>query len=152
VSSRIRWTLGLLVAAGCQPGLGAPENLDDALRRCSTVSDAQQRLTCFDAIVRTLPQIEADRFGMTADIEHKRDPSAPQAKDTVLSGRITGLRQTSAGAWLFTLDNGQVWVQAEAATNVPFAVGEDVRIQHGAMSALWLVADRHRRVKVKRLS
>jgi hypothetical protein len=152
MSARVCWSLGLLLAANCLPVLGAPANLDDALRRCSAVSDPQQRLTCFDAIVNTLPQVEADRFGMTADIEHKRDPTAPQEKDTILSGRIAGLRQTSAGEWLFTLDNGQVWVQAEGAANVSFEVGEDIHIQHGAMSALWLVADKHRRVKVKRLS
>jgi hypothetical protein len=89
---------------------------------------------------------------MTADIERKRDPVAlQQAKDEVLSGKISGVRQAPQGQLIFTLDNRQVWFQAEASPNVQFAVGEEVHIEHGAMSSLWLVADKHRKVKVKRL-
>jgi hypothetical protein len=144
--------LGLFIAAGCLPALAGVDNLDDSLRRCASEGDRAQRLACFDAIVSALPQVEADRFGMTADIERRRDPVALQhAKDEVLSGKISGVRQASEGQLIFTLDNRQVWVQAEAAPNVQFAVGEDVHIEHGAMSSLWLVADKHRKVKVKRL-
>ena len=145
--------LALLLAASCLPALAGAESLDDALRRCARESTPAQRLACFDAIVSTLPQREADRFGITADIERKRDPVAVEhAKDEVLSGKIAGLRRAPEGEWIFTLDNRQVWVQAEATPNLQFAVGEDVHIEHGAMSSLWLVADKHRKVRVKRLS
>ena len=144
--------LALLLAANCLPALARAENLDDALRRCARESTPAQRLACFDAIVSALAQIEADRFGITADIERKRDPLAVQhVRDEVLSGKISGLRQAPEGEWIFTLDNQQVWVQAEASPKLQFAVGEDVHIQHGAMSTLWLVADKHRKVRVKRL-
>jgi hypothetical protein len=134
------------------PALTQADKLDDALHRCAGVNESAQRLSCFDAIVSTLPQIEADRFGMTVDIERQRDPRAMQAaKDAVLGGKIAALRQSANGEWTFTLDNRQVWVEAEPRANVNFVVGEDVRIEHGAMSALWLVADQHRRVRVKRL-
>jgi hypothetical protein len=142
---------GLVLAASWLPALAGVEKLDDALRRCARESD-QERLACFDAIVSKLPQVEADRFGMTVDIERKRDPVAvQQQKDEVLRGKISDLRQVPLGVWIFTLDNQQVWVQAEARPNVQFAVGEDVEIEHGAMSSLWLVADKHRKVRVKRL-
>jgi hypothetical protein len=132
--------------------LAHADTLEDGLRRCAALNEHSQRLSCFDSIVRTLPQLDADRFGMTADIERKRDPVAVQeAKDAVLGGKIAGLRQTSHGEWTFTLDNGQIWVESEAKANVDFALGEDVRIEHGAMSSLWLVADQHRKVRVKRL-
>jgi hypothetical protein len=145
-------SVGVFLVANCLPALAGVEVLDDALRRCARESEPAQRLACFDAIVSTPPQVEADRFGMTADIERKRDPVAQQqAKDEVLSGKISGLRQGPQGELIFTLDNRQIWVQAEASSNVQFAVGEDVQIEHGAMSALWLVADKHRRVRVKRL-
>ena len=74
-----------------------------------------------------------------------------QAKDEVLRGKISELRQAPQGELIFTLDNGQVWVQAEASPNLQFAVGEDVHIEHGTMSSLWLVADKHRKVRVTRL-
>jgi hypothetical protein len=142
----------LFLAAGCLPALAGTENLDNALRRCARESDPAQRLACFDAIVRTLPQVEADRFGITADIKHQRDPAAvEQANHEVLSGKISGLRQAPHGEWIFTLDNQQVWVQAEARPNIQFAVGEAVHIEHGAMSSLWLAADKNRKVRVKRL-
>ena len=154
----VYWSLGLFLAASCLPGLAAAEDLDgaeevdDALRQCAQKSDPAQRLACFDALVGTLPQLEADRFGMNADIERKRHPVAVQpAKDEVLNGKISELRQTPQGETIFTLDNRQVWVQAEANPRIQFAVGEDVHIEHGAMSSLWLVADTHRKVRVKRL-
>ena len=144
-------SLGLFLAASCLPALAGTENLHDALRRCARESDQPQRLACFDAIVSALSQVEADRFGMTADIERKRDPVPAQAKEEVLRGKISELRQAPQGEWIFTLDNGQVWVQAEANPNLQFAVGEDVHIEHGTMSSLWLFADKHRKVRVKRL-
>jgi hypothetical protein len=145
-------SLVLFLAAVCLPALAGAEKLDDALRRCAKESDQVRRLACFDAIVSTLPQIEADRFGMTADIKRQRDPAAvQQAPDEVLAGKISGLRQAPDGEWIFTLDNRQVWVQAEARPNIQFALGENVHIEHGAMGSLWLVADKHRKVRVKRL-
>ena len=145
-------SLLLCLAASCLPGLVRADNLDDALRQCAKTSEQAQRLACFDAIVSTLPQIEADRFGMTVDVEHKRNPLAiQQAKAAVLGGKIAGLSQARHGEWTFTLDNRQVWIETEPRPNVEFAVGEDVHIEHGAMSSLWLVADQHRKVRVKRL-
>jgi hypothetical protein len=145
-------SLLLGVAASCLPALVNGGNIEDALRRCAKTTEQAQRLACFDAIVSTLPQVEADRFGMTADIERKRDPVAvQQAKDAVLGGKIAGLSQAPHGEWTFTLDNRQVWIEAEPRANVNFAVGEEVHIEHGAMSSLWLVADQHRKVRVKRL-
>jgi len=152
MTGSVHRSLGVLLAASCLPALAGAENLDDALRRCARESDPAQRLACFDAIVSGLSQVEADRFGMTADIERKRNPvGVQQAKDEMLSGKITELRQAPQGEWIFTLDNGQVWVQAEASPNLQFVVGEDLHIEHGAMSSLWLVADKHRKVRVKRL-
>ena len=142
----------ILLAASCLPALGWAESLDDALRRCAKEHDQAQRLACFDALVRGLPQMEADRFGLTADIKRQRDPVAvEQAKNEVLSGKISGLRQAPRGEWIFTLDNQQVWIQAEARADIQFAVGEAVHIEHGAMSSLWLAADKNRKVRVKRL-
>jgi len=145
-------SLLLGVAASCLPALVNGGNIEDALRRCAKTTEQAQRLACFDAIVSTLPQVEADRFGMTADIERKRDPVAvQQAKDAVLGGKIAGLSQAPHGEWTFTLDNRQVLIETEPRPNVKFAVGEEVHIEHGAMSSLWLVADQHRKVRVKRL-
>jgi hypothetical protein len=146
-----RCSVRVVLLASAVPALASAQSLDDAVRRCATDSDQTRRLACFDAVAGSLPRLEADRIGMTADIQRQRDPSAPQTKDQVLRARISGLRQAAHGAYIFTLDNQQVWAQAEASPSVDFVVGEDVRIEHGAMSSLWLVAHHHRRTRVTRL-
>jgi hypothetical protein len=152
IGSVYRKAIVILAAAGYLPVLGATESLEAAVRRCAKESDQAQRLACFDAIVSTLPRLEADRFGMTAEIERKRDPGAlEQAKSQVLSGKISDLQQAPHGEWIFTLDNQQVWLQAEPKASIEFAIGEAVHIEHGAMGSLWLVAEKNRKVRVKRL-
>src|SRR5271163_3345709 len=78
-------SLLLCLAASCLPALVRADNLEhDALHACAKMSDPAQRLACFDDIVSKLPQVEADRFGMTVDIERKRDPlGVKQAKETI---------------------------------------------------------------------
>jgi hypothetical protein len=145
--------LGLLLAVAIKPAAGTSDSLADGMRRCASQSDQAQRLACFDALATTLPKIEADRFGLTADIARKRDPEAERrAEEAVLPGKITALRQGPRGEYIFTLDNQQVWIQVEIEPNKKFAVGETVHIEHGAMGSLWLAADKNRMTRVTRIS
>ncbi|HYL70078.1 MAG TPA: hypothetical protein VEY89_02100 [Candidatus Dormibacteraeota bacterium] len=144
-----RRLLALLLGLATVPAQAASAPVEDGLRRCAQEQDGQQRLACFDALVSTLPRIKADQFGMTAAIEQQRNP-VPTAPE-VLVGKISELREAGRGAWLFTLDNGQVWLQVEPQPSIRFAVGESVRIEPGAMTSLWLVADHHRKTRVKRV-
>lgn len=130
-----------------------PAPLADGLRRCAGETDEAKRLACFDALVAALPKVEADQFGLTADIARKRDPVVEhQADDAVLPGKIIALRQGPRGEWIFTLDNQQVWDQAEAEPSKRFGIGEAVHIELGAMGSWWLAADKGRKTRVKRLS
>ena len=142
-----------VLAPVCLPAFGVTEALSDGLRRCARESEQTQRLACFDALASSLPKIEADQFGMTADIAHKRAPTADyDNKKEVLTGTIRALRQGPRGELIFTLDNNQVWRQDQPSPNISFSVGEAVRIEHGAMSSLWLAADHGRKTKVRRVS
>jgi len=151
---RGRWiALAALAGLAVSAANALTEPLGDALRRCGQESDAGKRLACFDALVGSLPKMKADQFGMTAAIAEKRDPGVTaRAQAEMLDGTIKDLRQNAQGEWIFTLDNGQVWVQSEPRTNLTFAVGESVHIEHGAMGTLWLAASKARKTKVKRLS
>jgi hypothetical protein len=62
------------------------------------------------------------------------------------------LREAAEGQLVFTLDNQQVWIQAEVKSRIQFAVGDVVHIEHGAMGSLWLAADKGRKTRVKRIS
>jgi hypothetical protein len=143
----------LLLLAGA-PALAAAEPLADGLRRCAREAVQEQRLACYDALAKTLPKVEADQFGMTAAIAQQREPEAAAAhpaKPAVLPATIAALQEGHSGEWIFTLDNGQVWIQQEPKPGMRFEVGEKVQIEHGAMSSLWLAADRGRKTRVKRV-
>jgi hypothetical protein len=142
----------LVLALASAPVLAAIEPLADGVRRCSLETDQGKRLACFDALASALPKIESDQFGMTVDIARKRDPvAAARSENESLSGKIAVLQEAPHGEYIFTLDNGQIWIQAELRSNVRFEVGDAVQIEHGAMSSLWLAADHHRKTRVKRI-
>ena len=130
-----------------------PDPLADGLRRCAAETDQARRLACFDALAAAVPKVEADQFGLTADIAQKRDPVAVQkTAAAILPGKIVALRQGARGELIFTLDNQQVWDQSQPEPSKAFKVGEDVHIEHGSMGTLWLAADKGRKTKVKRIS
>ena len=142
----------LVLAPASAPVLAAIEPLADGLRRCSLETDEVKRLACFDTLASALPKIHSDQFGMTVDIARKRDPVAvTRSENESLSGKIAALQEAPRGEYIFTLDNGQIWIQAELRSNIRFEVGDAVQIEHGAMSSLWLAADHHRKTRVKRI-
>ena len=145
-----------LLAFVSLPAQALPNPLADGLRRCSSESEEAKRLACFDALAATLPKVEADQFGLTADIARKREPAAaapaPPPSADVLPGKIIALGETQNGELIFTLDNKQVWKQQQIEASKHFEVGEVVRIEHGAMGSLWLAADKGRKTRVKRIS
>jgi hypothetical protein len=141
----------LLLATAIVSAHAGSEPVTDGLRRCSRETDERARLACFDGLVSALPQIATDQLGMTAEIARKRDPDAAPSESPSLSAKISALRQASRGEWIFTLDNGQQWIQAEPQPSIQFRAGEAVRIEHGALGSLWLAADHHRKTRVKRL-
>jgi hypothetical protein len=142
---------GLLFAVAYPAGAGT-DPLAERLRDCARQGDEAQRLACFDALVKALPKVEADQFGMTADIARKREPpGAERSQSEALPAKIVALGQTANGRLIFTLDSQQVWVQSEPQPSLHFEVGEAIRIEHGAMSSLWLAAEKHRKTRVKRV-
>jgi hypothetical protein len=147
-----RWALLPWVLATLS-SRAATDPLDTSLRRCGAQTDQVQRLACFDALVAALPKVEADRFGMTAEIANKRDPLAErQAQSDILPATITAVGAGGHGELIFTLDNQQVWIQTQAEPGKHFAVGEAVHIERGAMGSLWLAASKGRMTKVRRIS
>src|SRR6202521_1604268 len=113
--TRSAWSIMLLVLAlGSPPVLAAIEPLADGLRRCSLETDEGKRLSCFDALASSLTKSQSDQLGMTVDIARKRDPVAvTKSENDSLSGKIAALVEAPRGEYVFTLDNGQIWIQAE---------------------------------------
>ena len=152
MSGRHLRSIMLMLSLASPDVFAAIEPLADGLRRCSLETDQGKRLACFDALANALPKIKSDQFGMTVDIARKRDPVAESKNENEsLSGKIAALQEAPRGEYIFTLDNGQIWIQAELRSNIRFEVGDAVQIEHGAMSSLWLAADHHRKTRVKRI-
>jgi hypothetical protein len=160
------WVFALLFVQGA--AVASESSLEDRLRHCSQETEEHARVLCFDAVVSALPKIKTDQFGMNASVEHqkvaahpkgapdqKNAPSSPgdegSAVPSRLSARISALRQDSSGDYVFTLDNGQIWQQAETELGQHFEVGDDVQIEHGLLSAMFLSASHHRRTRGRRV-
>jgi hypothetical protein len=151
----IRICISVILLTGSVTAAAAlPNPLADGLRHCADETDQSKRLACFDALAASLPKVEADTFGLTADIARKREPASEHRliDEAVLPGKIVALGTTAAGRLVFTLDNKQVWVQSEVNPRVQFEIGDVVHIEHGAMSSLWLAGDKGRKTRVKRVS
>ena len=152
MNRRDLWSILLMLSLASPEVFAGIEPVADGLRRCSLETDQEKRLACFDALASALPKIQSDQFGMTVDIARKRDPVAvSKSENESLSGKIAALIEAPRGEYIFTLDNGQMWIQAEQRSNIRFEVGEAVQIEHGAMGSLWLAADHHRKTRVKRI-
>jgi hypothetical protein len=150
----LRAGIVMVLACVCWPAQALPNPLADGLRHCASEMEQAKRLACFDSLAAALPKVEADQFGLTADIAHKRDPVVTErpAAEATLTGTIKAVRTAPHGELVFVLDNQQVWIQAEVNSRIQFAVGETVRIEHGAMGSLWLAADKARKTRVKRIA
>jgi len=144
-------TLLAIVLLGCSTGAWALANpLAEGLRHCATETDQGKRLACFDALTASLPKVEEDQVGLTADIVHKRNPEAV-ATPAVLHATIVDVKQSARGESIFTLDNQQVWVESQINPRVQFVAGDAVQIEHGAMGSIWLAGDKARKIRIRRL-
>jgi len=95
------------------------------------------------------PQAE---FGMTGELKRKEQgPAAAEpAKLEKLTARIASLSYKARGEAILTLDDGQVWEEAENKTHVPFHVNDEVTINRGVLGAFYLSSAEVRGLRVKR--
>jgi len=139
------------------------------LTRCARIETDAVRLACFDALARelepdedngraalqpavagsadALPAAEdEDAFG--AELIRDADTRGPDRIESRLVGDFTGWR----GNMTFTLENGQVWRQAEKGRLLFRADSPLVTIRRGAFSSYRLSVDGiNRSVRVKRI-
>ncbi len=131
--------------------------------RCAVLHEAADRLACYDQAFgrpaeaddtppdasakagRDFGLSEAEKRAKIPDPDQRLFPDRIEAVVAVISHRATG-------EIIVTLDNGQVWVQAESATNARPRVGDKIIIRKAAMGSYQLltpgrVAMRVRRVK-----
>lgn len=137
------------------------------LTHCSTISSGDARLACFDKLVPhrakqpavpvsvvALPIVDkklsekkhVDNFAK----EHLKKNKKEQGPSSLFS-TVIKVKQLLRGQWVIDLENGQRWQQKDTA-RIKFKVGNKVRLDKGAMGAVYLYQeDSRRNIKVKRL-
>jgi hypothetical protein len=123
------------------------------MRACAAEQDDARRLSCYDKQFRqsAVSSGRADsavapdalsaeeRFGLTAQLERKEHGGAAQPPQLdKLSSRIAAVTYKIRGEAVITLDNGQVWEQAEVQSRVPLKPGDLISIRRGALGSFWL--------------
>jgi hypothetical protein len=81
-------------------------------------------------------------------LQAKQRAGKPQAMTAV----VTKIAQRPRGELVMTLDNGQVWVQNEAAAYFPLKAGDKVEISVGMLDSYVLWAPFKRSTKVTRIN
>ncbi len=116
---------------------GAGQPLPQALQACTRLTQDSDRLACFDREVGALSGAAAT------------EPAKPAEE---LTAHLRTVTRNAAGREVFTLDNGQVWQQAETRARFEAHAGEAVKITRGALGSFWLSVDAHNQTRVERIS
>ena len=160
---KLMMLLGFLSWACCSLALAAEPNRE-ALRACVAEKDEGLRLACYDRELQSLvaqpaapepppePDVQEDKFGARGG-EMARKQARAEEKTAIkeVVARITSLGQRPRGERVFTLDNGQVWVEKRRESYLPVEVGETVTIVAGALSSYRLSEASGRSTQVQRV-
>lgn len=94
------------------------------------------------------------KLGLSAEgvrkLEAKQGiPSPPEVKG--LTAHIASVSHGASGRMVLTLDNGQVWRQAETRPAFEAHPGDVATISSGALGTFWLATSRHNWTRVERI-
>ena len=150
-----------------------PAKLDQApavqaVLECRKLTDAAQRLACFDAAAARMDDAQAKGDLVTIDKVQRQtlrkeafgfslpslaifDKGAPKEEAASLTLKVLSASRDAAGRWRFTLEGDQFWVQTdnESMTFDPKA-GSTVVIRKGALGSYHMNVDRQPSILVRR--
>jgi len=151
------WTRVIAIAVSLLSPFGA--HAADA-RDCAGIPDDAQRLACYDAAFGRTPAkasalVAVDpvaEFGLTEAQKRAQDPErARAASPESISAVVTSVRRQSTGELVVTLDNGQVWAQAEVMTMARAAPGDTVTVRKAALGSHVMVTANRVAMRVRRV-
>ncbi|MBS0395194.1 MAG: hypothetical protein JSR54_11245 [Proteobacteria bacterium] len=134
---------------------------DAALLACRTIADDAARLACFDresaplATHAAAPALSPEqKFGLGAAVVADKEAELGRPREseaTAVEGRLVAITAGADGRFVFTLDNGQVWRQLSADSDLLLAVGAHVTVVRGALGSFVLRSPSTRSCKVTRI-
>ena len=83
--------------------------------------------------------------------QQSKDEGAQPPKVRKLNGHVAAASHNALGNSIITLDNGEVWKEAEVTSHLPFNPGDPVTIKQGLLGSFWLYTDKVPSVRVTRL-
>ncbi len=156
------FVLGSCLTAACQAASCPPPQLDGLLA-CGKLQDPGERVRCYDGQMASLtptaaaaatpaaiapamlpkaaasmpaPAAEQSPGAQFGEEQLPRTSRAAQAhEDEALLSSITALRTVGQKSYLISLSNGQVWRQDGSELAALFRVGQDARIEKGALGS-----------------
>lgn len=160
----------MLLAAGLLALTGVGEAMAQALHPCATLAAASERLACYDrafppqaaAVPAPPAQVQAASAAAEATVPKRPEAvsafglpaqPAPVPANEVgeISATVMRIDRNNRGERVFTLDNGQRWMQAESGRSVPLAEGAAVTIERAAFGGFRLVTPAGAGLRVRRL-
>ena len=113
---------------------------EEALTECRQIEDMEERVTCYDKVVDSLPTSDAvpdaqSLFGRD-DAEAKRIVETTLAIEQIdhVEAVVTEVQESATRKLLVTLDNGQVWRQLDNQT-LRLKSGESVIIRKASLNS-----------------
>lgn len=169
--------LPLMVLAAAPAGAAEPKvppgsPLITAVTACQSISDAQQRLACFDASVARLKAATDERDVVVLDKEQVRKtqrslfgfalPDLPkifggsagdedEPEFSQIESEIVKTRSNIPGKWIMVLPDGAVWEYAEFNKAVEPQAGDKILIKRGALCNFMANIDGQRAIRVQRI-
>jgi hypothetical protein len=94
-----------------------------------------------------------NQFGMNPALaqQQSKDQGAQPPKVRKLNGHVAAASRNALGNSIITLDNGEVWKEAEVTSHLPFNPGDPVTIKQGLLGSFWLYTDKVPSVRVTRV-
>ena len=162
--------LGIAIAGSAEaksvPNTGTPPAVQQLIA-CKAITEAAQRLACYDRQAAILDQAIATKNVVVIDKERanatKRSLfgfSIPDfgglfgGGDEVkqIEGTVTSSAQNGEGGWTVKLADGSMWTQTDdAPIALPPERGDKVVIRRGALGAFFLQIGKQPGVKVRRI-
>lgn len=128
----------VVLTLGWQSPLVVASGLIDSVHACAQESDDAKRLACYDNAAGHAPPLGAaishpapkdDRAAVFA-------PTPPKA--TQITASITHITRRADGRFVITLDNGQIWSEAETKERLSVNTGDIVSIRSELLGAHYL--------------
>ncbi|MGY1408626.1 hypothetical protein ACW5EG_03470 [Luteimonas sp. A611] len=139
--------------------LALPLAAQQPTHACASVAQAEDRLACYDkAFPLSLEVSEAATekaqadFGLDRPREPLRNPgqAAEPADADRIESQVIKVDYERNGQRSFSLDNGQVWTQAESRSSGHVAAGDVVQVRKGLLGSYQLVTPAGVLLRVRR--